>query len=324
VPPENKPAVDPADLGNPAHYEPHVAEGPSGQEGATPPGPLASRLRGPDGKLLTQPDLPPALIEQARQFFTDEEITQFDRSTLESAVRANLRSIIADRDRRDTQRVLEQQPRPPAPPVETEEEFPLPTEELGYDPNIVGMAKLAKKLHEENKELKKQLGGLAEREQQRNARTAGETLDLAFESLGEEWHAIFGKGDATELQGKPELRRRLAVLRDAGVDLQAVPSLAKLKSMLKAAAETIYPAQVAPKKKDDLGAYGAPAGRPTNGSRVTEEDWRQGSLARPTHRRGAAEPTGEALAVRNLERKMQQAEQQGDSDILDTLLDAPR
>ena len=56
---------------------------------------------------------------------------------------------------------------------------------------------------------------------------------------------------------------------------------------------------------------------------MTEEQWDAATLARPTQRAGAAEPNGDAKAIKNLEKRMREAgalDTGPDSDVLDGLL----
>lgn len=135
---------------------------------------------------------------------------------------------------------------------------------------------------------------LTQREVAREARTRDEMFDRAFSALGDKYERYFGKGALGELKDDGEKRRRVAIVKAAGID--GKDNQAALSQKVKAAAEEMYAPVV-------TSAYEA-AVAPTetggsNGKRVTEEQWRGAGLAAPTQRT-VPEPSekGTASAVK--------------------------
>lgn len=248
--------------------------------------------------------------------YEQEDIDATPTGTLNRLVNTQLRAELAHRQEVARFQSLDR----PAPAPAPKAEEPPADDELGdmseWDPRLAG---ILQNLHRTNKDLQSKLDAAEKREQARVAKSLEEQIDLAFESLGPEYERYFGQGPIADLpENAPERKRRLAAFQTAAVDLKSVTP-ARLKKQLKEAADTLYPAAPAPAAdpKKDPGAYGAP----TNGKRITPEQWDRAATAPPTQRRGAAEPAGEEKARADLERKVQEARGEEDVEITNGLLD---
>lgn len=169
------------------------------------------------------------------------------------------------------------------------------------------------------KALEAELAAVRQGEQTRQMTSATELIDDAFDSLGEDYATLFGKGPAADLgeAGKGALARRIAVLNQAGVNLGNASKSSRAK--IRAAAEVLFPREPKPVADEDSPYNGAGKGKKPAG-KVSPEEWAQAGTARPTQRAGAPEVKGPELAKRNLARKMNQDDYTGDAEIRDGLL----
>ena len=86
--------------------------------------------------------------------------------------------------------------------------------------------------------------------------------------------------------------------------------------------ETVSAASLTRSDENPYEAADKPAKSEKNGKakpRITEEDWNDGALARPTQRKGSDMPKGDALAVANLEKKLRDmgGDKTADADEMD-------
>lgn len=284
-------------------------------EETTPPAPAAPR----------HPDW---LTRQAQEMGLDPELVDaLDSAKLARLVNHQLRQQLSLQEQFSRQRTVQDGQVQPPPPKEEEPEIDLGPEGEQLDPAFAKVFKgiLGKHFSEHKKEVKKlqeQFEARQKADEERQASEADGLIDAAFARLGASYERYFGKGSYRTLQpGSPEMRRRLAALRDAGVDLKR-PDRATIVGKLRAAAAALY--APAPEPAAPAGASGyeqRARERPAPQPQIGEDEWDSAALNRPTHRNGAQEPKGEALAVANLTRRMQQAEAAGDQEILDGIPD---
>lgn len=172
-----------------------------------------------------------------------------------------------------------------APPAK--EEVSLGIEEDKYDPDLLGV-------------IKKQAKRLADLE----ARLEGDSRAKANESLAETIDRVFvkhesvlGKGKGKELDpGSRDWHRRMAVLGIVDRDTSKSPIEAKIDRAVK----LLYGEEgTAERAGSDAGGE-----RISKSLKERQAQWEQGSLARPTHREGSAEPKGEKKAIQTAARIM--------------------
>lgn len=192
-----------------------------------------------------------------------------------------------------------------------------PDDEIGDDvhPAIAKAlrrnADLMRAQAKEIESLKAQLTGVVQRDQVREQATIAERCDNVFSKHPD----IFGKGAGRELKDKSAYMRRCAALQLADLDKDA----GTLEQKISRAIQTMYP---------DLADATEPAAAPSpparNGNvpknRLTAEQWREGSVRKPTARSGASNKPGKESAVQAVAEKLQefaQETQADDSDVLD-------
>jgi hypothetical protein len=237
------------------------------------------------------------------------------------------RQIHALRDTNARERQLsEGQVRQPEPVPEAKpDEFDLGIDnEADYDPKLIGALKKLGGTRKEIDDLKKQLAQRDSRDFERDTRRTAAMIDAAFAAMPE-YEKIFGKGAGSELgTDKPEMQRRIAVLRQANIDMREIGSVGQLRARLKAATDLIYPASMLTKPANpyDVAETPKPANGKADKSRITPEEWDAAALARPTQRKGKELPKGDALAVAELTKKMRESSEViPDSEELDGFFD---
>lgn len=201
-----------------------------------------------------------------------------------------------------------------AEPAVEEDELGLGELEKELDPRVV---KFLKAQTERLKAAEGELKQATEREKVRQQRTTEELYDAAFAGLDKKYQKVFGDGDGREMPGtSKELRRRIAVLKESGIDVQN-DSPASMRRKISKAAEELYGEilgqAAAEPKEDDAGAYSGvkPSQELTrkskgNGTpRITKEQWDDGGLATPTHR-ASKEPKGRDRAIRAVAAQMKE------------------
>lgn len=124
-------------------------------------------------------------------------------------------------------------------------------------------------------------------EQQRQVEQHYSEVDMGFEACGPDYKSVFGEGRGKNMQASdPAFKRRVAVLTSLQAD---PPKGGSVKDNVKARALELFGRQ----------QHAPPSPQPVNGNnRITPEQWEEATLARPTARRGAAEPHGPARAER--------------------------
>ncbi len=300
------PVDDPFDLGDTGYFptKPASADTPAVQ---TAPTAEAARATLPDRNADGTFKKSDYLVNQALDLgYSQTEIDSLSSEALGASIRSTVRERLAYRQQQGAARDLDNATiRQPA--------TPEPEEDLeAFDPIIVKRLRAAEAAEKRVANLEARLAKQEDRELQRQAGQVESALDDAFAALGERYEKLLGKGPAAALdKTSAELRRRIAILKDAGIDFQALPTTPQLKAKLKASAEAFYPAPVEPNAYE------------TNGkSRVSPAEWAEAGLARPTQRAGAPEPKGDALATQNMEKKLKERGQlSNDAEIEDTLLD---
>lgn len=266
---------------------------------------------------------PDYLVQAATNWgFAPEEIAVTPTHVLAKAVHRLQQNMLRQRQQTVTQQTLEaatvRQPEP-----EPEIDLGLSSEDLeSYDPKIIGAIKKAASAPLSRvKQLEAELAQERQRGAERDNRQACELIDAAFTRLGKDYVRIFGDGAGRDLQDQKQFKRRIATLQEAGIDMSRL-NRSTLVKQIKEAADLLYgvgEAAAAPAADPYTSAL---AGKPAAG-RISEQQWDAATLARPTQRNGAPEPKGDALAVKNLEKRMREAgalEAGPDSDVLDGLL----
>jgi hypothetical protein len=290
--------------------------------GANPsPSPADERPRNPDGTFArTAPLHPQYLKDQALEFgFSEDDLAEMPTEALHRTVLQMAKNRLAFRSQQDAARTVQGDgPKPEPPPAPEPAPDDLGLDENLYDPGLIGILKKQAKELAELRKVKGVVDNLSERETKRETSRAADLLDGHFEALGPEFKRIFGDGPAGELTDADAMKRRIAVLNEAGINLSNVTtkSLAKIK----AAAELLYKAPAEAKAPEPYADAGKASGANGATPRVSPEDWAKAGLAKPTQRAGAAEPKGEELAKANLAKRFREEDQVGDADIADGLL----
>lgn len=189
-------------------------------------------------------------------------------------------------------------------------------DELGIEEGVFApeMEAIIEKLWSKNQQLLKQVGGVAETVQTREARTTTDILDEAFSGLGAQYAPIFGDATSEDLaDDSKEINRRNMVLQQSGIDIRK-DNKATIIRKLKAATDLVYGDVVKPAAVEDeeesvyaagLGRQPAQHPQPPQKKqpkpRVTEEDWNKAGLLRPSHRAVRDVPNGKSKANRTVE-----------------------
>ena len=186
----------------------------------------------------------------------------------------------------------------PAPlPAQPEDDLLAGADLSAFDPTIAKALQRVADQDKTIKELREQLNGVNQRETQRVARTSGEMLDQAFESLGASFEPFFGKGNAVDNEVDAEsMTRRRALVAMAGIDFAKPFSVRSVAAAIKKAAESMYgPALKSAAPRD-------PYAEPADGVPIRVANPRPTPTARPTQRVNAPEPPGRQKAIRSVSR----------------------
>lgn len=224
------------------------------------------------------PAHPAYLVSMAKKLgFSDEEIQGIPPETLGLAVAKVQETKLAERRDASIERthheVADRARQSDAPVPPQKDEFELPVEE--YDDKLVGVLKRQDK---ELKALKAEIAQLRNVEINRQNETLTQKLDRLFDGQPKE---RFGEGPGKKLDGKSaEMRRRMAVLRE-----METLGPGDIEDHFEKAVTTLYGAT--PKSSEVT---------PDNALEDRKEQYRNGGLARPTHRNGAPEPKGVSKA----------------------------
>jgi hypothetical protein len=249
------------------------------------------------------------MIAEAREMgFSDDDLADMPTAALYKTIQ------IAARQQRDHLRemakaktVMNAEVRNPEPKQEydfgTNPETGQPITEAEIHPTLAMAIK-------QNTELRKALQAKDQQDKQRNFWDVAETIDDIFENMGSKYEKILGKGTGVELnQAKdPGLKRRLAVLAEAGINVEGVSAaqIRRMSGKIKAAADLLYgPAlEAAPPPPADPNPYSQPAKKNGAPPPVSTDEWEEGAVAVPTSRPPVELPPGDERAVKNLEQKM--------------------
>jgi hypothetical protein len=254
-----------------------------------------------------KPKHPSYLYEQAADLlsFTKEDCDEYTSAQLDRAVRAAWKRAQATYEQYRREQAVQQAPPTPAPPKPAEDDYDLGdylTSQEFFDPRFSGelkrhFASQAKQI----KAVQAQLAEYQQREAQREVRTLGEAIDLAFDSLGDSYKATFGEGSIDDLDPKSaEADRRRAVVASLGVDPRTLSPGRLRRLVVQKATALFQPAAPVAPAKNDLGGYDVAK---KNGH-PTKDEWQRGGVAIPTDRGGSPEPDGEVKARANLERRL--------------------
>ena len=341
--PEAVAVIDPYDLGDTDLYPKEEVRPVDKSSSLEPPetipapGATPSRVRDPKtGRFLPQADQAPEpepapasthpdwLVQQAKDFgFEDDEIAGMDTSALTRQVKRQSRLITKFREEQSAARELQSRevtaptsPVPDVPPATAPaDDFDLKEEDIA--PEIY---RVLRSQHDRLKALEALVPTIKKVDAYQEQRRA--------ESL-EQWadRLITQHGDKTKIGEGP--MRSLEANSPAVIFRQTVAAYARRLAGEKAGPREWIPR--IPEALAKLNMAGAPESppepeKPKNGKTkngFAPEEWRAAALQQPTHRSGAQELKGDALAVANLERKLREQGQgtgQEDSEIMDTLL----
>lgn len=309
---QQQPAIDPADYDIDASRT-DLQTPAAGTE-------KPAQERNPDGTFKSPepeaPVHPGYLVELARDFgFTDDEINGMPTDLLGRNVQI-LRQREAQRQRTLSAEYQLQNPRVPQPapaPPQPEPEIDLGIDEAEFGPEIVKVLKKVKgDSIKEARALREELAQVKAQQAQVQQTATANHLDAAFDLVGDEFKHIYGVGSAGEIgQSDPDsVTRRVSdikALMAKGINPFAMSPKA-LAGKIKQYAAPLYKV-TAPAKPvvDPYADAGVPT--PTNGKtkpRISQEEWDNAGLAKPTSRKGAAEPDGTEKAIRNLEAKQRE------------------
>lgn len=163
-----------------------------------------------------------------------------------------------------------------------------PLTEKDYAPAVVRLVKQQHAKDKELKEVKDELQTSRQREANRQMDRASSLIDSAFAALGPGYEKHFGKEPGSTLTAdKPEMKKRIAILRAAGITLATVDP-AKINGQVKEAVELLG---LSPEEEPEI--------------KDKKDRWNRGGLAIPTAR-DRKEPMGEdgaKKAVASLLRK---------------------
>ena len=324
--PETPPAPD-YDLGN-TELDLRQPDGlPVETKPVPPKDPVTGRFVSPDAFETPVASHSAVLVQYAKDLgYTDDEIKEFSTPALTAAVtrayrdRERIRGEFANQRSFDQNAVKTPAPSPTlsrTPPEQDDFDF-SDVESQGYAPELLAAIKRnMKKLADQHKPVKDKLEAFEKREQEREQSSTRERIDLAFEALGDGYQKIFGAGSGNDLMaaGTPEYDRRCALISVAALKPEDLTSAKRIHAKLKAAAERIYPLEGA---QEGAGVYEDALRKPSQ--RITPEQWKNGTVARPTERKGSGLPPGDEKAIKNLAARMREDDAVVDSEVLDGLL----
>ena len=285
--------------------------------------PRGDRRRDERGQFA--PEHPPEIVEIAQTFgLSDATIQTLTPAMLRATIRDMRRREVAEQQHRSRADAVDAAPRPvvpvqraPEPPAEED----LPFDTTVVDPDIVAFLRQSRK---EMREMREKLGQSEERVRQGEARQMHDVIDDAFAAMPDHV-AFFGDEAGAELAATdPKMKRRVAVINAAG--LAAGDGQRAIKRKIMQAVKDVYPDGV-PKPGAKPGKP-APAGRPDpytqaganvpeDDERLTEAEWRQAQVERPTRLTPPKEKPGPKRAMRSVDRYLKQNlpdDYEGDGD----------
>lgn len=241
---------------------------------------------------VQSPQHPDFLIRRARLLGVPE-------ATIAAASSEELDQIAFNEQRKfllmERQQHLEREPAPKQ--TETINDFDHEIEEtaqrIGMEPEFKELfKKQSKRLRELETQHSAKLKEIEERDQRRQQSTLEESLDDAFASLPDQYKTVFG-GDASARdlpEQSREMRLRVRFFQSAGINPQA-DSPTSIRRKIHAAVKDIYGELPAEKPKGNPYEKKAPV------KKLTQEEWKEGTLAEPTSR--TSEPPRGDAAVRD-------------------------
>lgn len=264
-----------------------------------PPSTVASGASGSS----QQPKHPAELLRLARDLgFGDDDFRVLDTDRLRQEVNLVRRQIQVGNAQNSafTAQLEAIRPHFTTPSVPPEDDIPDLPDDV-HESIRAGYGKLKEKVKRFDA-IEQELNQFKQRDQQRSVAQNVETLDAAFDALGESAYPLLGEGGAADIQpNTKEWQRRLAVLAAAGLNINNLPSQRVVTKKIRDAFETLFGAQKPPTpaggRQVEQNPYGGgtadegdnPRSLPPRNERgqfvrPTEDDYRNGALARPTHR----------------------------------------
>lgn len=243
---------------------------------------------------------PKWLERQARDLgISDDEMGEMETDVLGEAVTATMRFAQEDKRARATE------PREPVPPSEPgidwgKDDSGRAMTEEDYAPAVASAVKSNHSLEKRVKQLEGIVQSLLQNEGRRAADSHFDKIDTAFMGL-KDMTGIIGTGSRHDLErGSPEMKRRMAILREAqdlaGKDATEAAILRKLPE----AAKSLF------------GTAATPAPAASTPPVAEIERWNNGATARPTHRDGAPEPKGRKAAEKAVAQILRERQGGGD------------
>lgn len=245
------------------------------------PEPASRQLppRDPASGQFVKPHTHPArLVRTAAQLgFTDAQMAEMDTASLIQEVQL---AAVERQFNQTSATVAQHQDSNPVPANE-----PIALEKDEFDPKLVGVVeRLVKRIET----LEQNLGGFVRAH-------ATQTLVQQADTFFAKHADLFGKGTIDDVvRGSPEAERRMLIFDKAKSMDGPEPFVAKLE---KARAIYFGAAKAAPPPA---------AEKPAASPRITQEQWDQAGLVRPTHRANANEPDGPAKAAETIRRHFQE------------------
>ncbi len=275
---------------------------PSAPEGPpdSPPASSDSPPRNPDGTFAKRdkPKHSARVVRLAHEFgFSDATIDNLAPEALEDAVYDLVKERLQAKADGSKESILAGDRAQPA-PAKVQEAVEQETIDWGKDDEGKPLseddhAPVVRSLAKDNAELKRQLKSLSARlaelegrEVARHNESLARRADRVFQKNAD----LFGAGSVHELdRSSAEYDRRMAVLQ-AAERIQG----GSIEERLTKATERLFPGRQSAEKKAEPAV------------KQREKDWEEGSLSKPTHRKGAAEPPSRSKAVRAVEDYLKQ------------------
>lgn len=305
---------------------PSAAPPPAGQTPAEEPA-RPTPPRDPEtGRFVAPTESPPVpvhsriMMRRARDLgLTDEDLREHTPEGLEELVfhlerNASQNAFARERERQAVPAWQEEtgsvepdrgEP-PPAPLALDEDDFYRPGE---FDPRLTGVIRKLEGRIAKLEKLEQRLQAFEQRETIRENESGSRFLDRLFAGLAEQYPHLLSKKTVNQLaKGDPELQRRQMAIMATGCQSFRDPTFVpKLRAALAVMAGGAPPRRPEPPPEPEEGP--------------TPEQWRNGAIARPTHRSPPPEPHGVERATRAVSEQLQEmgapTSPQYDQDILD-------
>lgn len=227
---------------------------------------------------------PADVVNAARSWgLSEEEIKESSTKELRQQIRAYQHDQVLGRILESVSRSSQQAPAAPSAPAAPA--FPELDENIA--PEITtAIRKLHAEFQQKTAALEQQNAALQQHIASQRANDQYAALDDAFSKLGDKYASHLGQGRHHQLSSAV-ITERNRVLQTANM----IPGDAPLHEKIDRAAAFLY-GEAAPAK--------------TYGVADDQKLWRQGVLARPTHRNGASEPHGRFRAEQAVDAKLKQ------------------